>query len=432
MARIQPTPGAESADGAGAAPGAATGRRKAVRYAVPVVVAGVAASAIGIGSALASSGAPDLPKISAQDLIAKMAASDTQQMSGTVKVSTDLGLPALPSGLSMGGGAKGGKGGDASPQAKLTELASGTHTLRVAADGPDKQRVSIVEQSAEYSVVRNGDQVWAYDSASNTAYHSKAQQEQHGGKGREQAHGGMPGDVKDVSPQEMAKKALAAADDTTAVTVDGTAKVAGRDAYQLVIKPKQSETTVDSIRIAVDAKNGVPLKFTLSPKGGGKAVVDASFTKVDFGKPAADTFSFTPPKGAKVTEAGKDAKGGGKEEKGGRLPEGMNGLDGLTGGAGHQGGSKVIGKGWASIAEFKGDKAAVPGKGKSQGAGKNADKNADASKLLDSFGSKVTGGFGSGRVFSTRVVNALMTDDGRVYVGAVSKDALIKAADAAK
>ncbi|WP_414168709.1 LolA family protein [Streptoverticillium reticulum] len=428
MARIQPTPGAEGADGAGTLPGGATGRRKAVRYAVPVVVAGVAASAIGIGSALASSGAPDLPKISAQDLIAKMAASDTQQMSGTVKISTDLGLPALPSGLSMGGDTKGKAKEGASPQAKLTELASGTHTLRVAADGPDRQRLSIVEQSAEYSVVRNGDQVWAYDSASNTAYHSKAQQEQHGGKG---PHGGMPGDVKDASPQEMAKKALAAADDTTAVTVDGTAKVAGRDAYQLLIKPKQSETTVDSIRIAVDAKNGVPLKFTLAPKGGGKAVVDASFTKVDFGKPAADTFSFTPPKGAKVTEAGKDAKGGkggDKEEKGGRLPEGMNGLDGLTGGAGHQGGSKVIGKGWASIAEFKGDKAAVPGKGKSQGA----DKNGDASKLLDSFGTKVTGDFGSGRVFSTRVVNALMTDDGRVYVGAVSKDALVKAANAAK
>ncbi|MEU7165026.1 DUF2092 domain-containing protein [Streptomyces morookaense] len=434
MARIQPAPGAEGADGAGAAPAGATGRRKAVRYAVPVVVAGVAASAIGIGSALASSGAPDLPKISAQDLIAKMAASDTRQMSGTVKISTDLGLPALPSGLSLGGGAKGGggKGGDASPQAKLTELASGTHTLRVASDGPDKQRLSVVEQSAEYSVVRNGDQVWAYDSASNTAYHSKAQQGQHGGSNSRE---GMPGDVKDASPQELAKKALAAADDTTAVTVDGTAKVAGRDTYQLLIKPKQSETTVGSIRIAVDAKNGVPLKFTLSPKSGGKAVVDASFTKVDFGKPAADTFSFTPPKGAKVTEGGKESgkeggKESGKEAKGGRLPQG---LDGLTGGAGHEGGSKVIGKGWASIAEFKGDKAAaVPGKGKSQGADKNAGKNGDASKLLDSFGSKVTGDFGSGRVFSTRIVNALMTDDGRVYVGAVSKDALIKAADAAK
>ena len=53
----------------------------------------------------------------------------------------------------------------------------------------------------------------------------------------------------------------------------------------------------------MDADNGVPLKFTLTPKSGGKAAIDVGFTKVDFAKPAASTFDFTPPKGAKVTEA---------------------------------------------------------------------------------------------------------------------------------
>ena len=38
----------------------------------------------------------------------------------------------------------------------------------------------------------------------------------------------------------------------------------------------------------------------------------------------------------------------------------------------------------------------------------------------------------SGRVFSTRLVNALITDNGTVYVGAVVKQALIDAANAAK
>ncbi len=46
----------------------------------------------------------------------------------------------------------------------------------------------------------------------------------------------------------------------------------------------------------------MPLKFTLTPAGGGAAVVDAGFTQVSFAKPAASTFDFTPPKGAKVTE----------------------------------------------------------------------------------------------------------------------------------
>ncbi|MFD8996231.1 LolA family protein [Streptomyces abikoensis] len=421
--------------------GPARRRRKAVRYAVPVAVAGVAAATIGIGSALASTGDPDLPKISAQDLIAKMARSDTQQMSGSVKINTDLGLPSLPSGLSFGDGGnkgEGKKGGSApSPQSKLTELAAGSHTLRLAVDGPDKQRVSIVERAAEYSVVRNGDEVWAYDSSSNTVHHSKAPEAQRShGKGAKDDV--LPKDLGGASPQELAKKVLAAADETTAVTVDGTAKVAGRDAYQLLIKPKADDTTVGSIRIAVDAKNGVPLKFTLAAKGGGKAVVDAAFTKVDFGKPGAGTFDFTPPKGAKVTEGGaaghdqkadRDHKADHKDGREGGLP-GMLGMPGTD--AAGAGKSKVLGKGWSSIAEFDAGKdagSALNGKGagKKSAGGKGG---ADAQALLDGFGTKVSGDFGSGRVYSTRIVNALMTDDGKVYIGAVTKDALVKAANA--
>ncbi|MCF3103327.1 outer membrane lipoprotein carrier protein LolA [Streptomyces roseoverticillatus] len=413
MARIEPTHGTDGAADAGEGARRAHGRRKAVRYAVPVAVAGVAAASIGIGTALASSGDPDLPKISAQDLIAKMAKSDTQQLSGTVKVTTDLGLPSLPSGLSLGDAPGGGKAGhgsggkdagaDTSPQAKLTELASGTHTLRVAADGPDKQRLSIVERAAEYSMIRNGGQVWAYDSKSNTVHHSTAPKGAHGGKE-------APQELRGASPQELAKKTLDAVDDSTSVTVDGTAKVAGRDAYQLVLKPKAAETTVGAVRIAVDAKNGVPLKFTLSPKGGGKAVVDAAFTKVDFGKPGADTFDFKPPKGAKVTED----KADGKEHKAG---------PGKDAGAPDLSGMNVLGKSWTSIAELK-----APG-GVGSGAGAKGAKDAGpAGALLDSLGSKVSGSFGSGHVFSTRLVNALVTDDGKVYAGAVTKDALIKAA----
>ncbi|MBB5122827.1 membrane protein [Streptomyces eurocidicus] len=419
---------AGSEDSAAGIPGA-RGRRKAVRYAVPVAVAGVAAASIGIGSALASSGDPDLPKISAEELIAKVAESDVQRMSGSVKFSTDLGLPSLPSGISLGGGAKGGEGkdGDVSPQAKLTELASGTHTLRVAVDGPDKQRLSIVERAAEYSLIRNGDQVWAYDSGSNTVHHSTAPHDKAGKSGRDAKGEALHG----ASPQELAKKALDAVGDSTSVAVDGTAKVAGRDAYQLTVKPKAAESTVGAVRIAVDAKTGTPLKFTLAAKSGGKPVVDAAFTKVDFGRPSASTFDFTPPKGAKVTED-KDFEGR-AGHKGARPGEagGMPGLAGLTGSSGAPG-FEVLGKDWASIAHFTvpkdlgkaADKAADKGAGKAGGAGKSAPDGG----LFEKFGSKVSGPFGSGQIFSTRLVNALITDDGEVYVGAVTKDALVAAA----
>ncbi|MFH9816718.1 outer membrane lipoprotein carrier protein LolA [Streptomyces sp. NPDC017230] len=396
------------------------GRRRAARYVVPVAVMGVAAATIGLVPALADSGDPDLPKVTAEQLIEKIAKSDVQQLSGTVKITTDLGLPdlgGLESGLMSGMSGGPGSGGDedgsaADPSAKLTELVTGTHTLRVAADGPDRQKLSVLENAAEYSLIHDGKDVWGYDSESNEVYHSTVS-------------GSAEQPEKEVSatPKDFADQALKAVDDTTSVTVDGTAQVAGRDAYRLVIKPKQSGSTVGAVTVAVDAKTGTPLKFTLTPASGGAAVVDAGFTKVSFAKPDASTFDFTPPKGAKVTEGDELAKA----PEHGRKAEGdlAKELDGLkeTDGLREKDGLKVIGEGWNSIATFDtGGQGGLP----------TASAGGDLGGFLGSFGDQVKGDFGSGTVFKTRLVNALITDDGKVYAGAVTKDALVKAADAAK
>ncbi|MET9553149.1 DUF2092 domain-containing protein [Streptomyces sp. NPDC006645] len=401
------------------------GRRRAARYVVPVAVAGITAATIGLVPALASTGDPDLPKISAAELIEKIAASDTEQLSGHVKITTDLGIPALGGlGGSAAGtfapkaGAEGAEegGSAAEPSGRLMELASGEHTLRVAADGPDKQRLSILDSAAEYSLIHNGGEVWAYDSASNEAYHAKApagaaKGSEKGAKGKDQA---APEDLP-ATPQDFAQEALKAAGDTTSVTVDGTARIAGRDAYQLVIKPKQAGSTIGSIKVAVDSKTGTPLKFTLLPSSGGKAAIDVGFTKVDFSKPAASTFDFTPPKGAKVTEAD-EAKAAGKgKDQSHKAPEDLKGLGSEP---------NVIGEGWTTVVQLD-----TGGVGP---AAASKDMPAQAREFVDALGDKVEGKFGSGTVFKTRLVNALMTDDGKVYVGAVTKDALVKAADAEK
>ncbi|MEU9445262.1 sigma-E factor regulatory protein RseB domain-containing protein [Streptomyces sp. NPDC048304] len=379
------------------------GRRRAARYAVPVAVVGVAAATIGLVPALAASGDPDLPKITAQQLIEKIAKSDVQQMSGTVRIDTDLGLPdlgGLENSLASGAAKGSGDGSPADPQSKLTELVSGTHTLRVAADGPEKQKLSLLESGSEYSLIHNGSNVWGYDSKSNEVYHGTSAD-----SGKE--HRAEP----PATPKDFADQALKSVDDTTSVTVDGTERVAGRDAYKLLVKPRQSGTTVGAISIAVDAKTGMPLKFTLTPKSGGAAVLDVGFAQVSFAKPAASTFAFTPPKGAKVTEQKQDTAPGKHERAAGEgFGKGMNGSD-------------VLGKGWTSIATFDtGAKGGLP----------SGSKAGDLGGFLGSLGDKVSGGFGKGTVFSTRLVNALITDDGKVYVGAVTKDALVKAADAGK
>ncbi|MDQ0405667.1 DUF2092 domain-containing protein [Streptomyces sp. NPDC000349] len=383
-------------------------RRKAARYVVPVAVMGVAAATIGLVPALADSGDPDLPKVTAEELVQKIAESDVQQLSGTVRISTDLGLPdlgglesGLMSGMSGGPGGDGkGEGSSADPSAKLTQLVSGSHTLRVAADGPDRQKVSLLEDAAEYSLIHDGKDVWGYDSKSNEVYHSTSD-------GAERPEKDVP-----ATPKDFADQALKSIDDTTSVKVGGTAQVAGRDAYRLVVEPRQKGSTVGAITVAVDAETGTPLKFTLTPASGGAAVVDAGFTKVSFAKPDASTFDFTPPKGAKVTEADEKAT---KAPEHGRKAEGdlAKELDGL----------KVIGEGWNSIAAFD-----TGGQGLPTGAAGGGDLGG----FLGSLGDQVKGDFGSGTVFKTRLVNALITEDGKVYAGAVTKDALVKAANAAK
>ncbi|MFB7175090.1 outer membrane lipoprotein carrier protein LolA [Streptomyces sp. NPDC056254] len=395
--------------------------RKAARYAVPVAVAGVAAASVAMVPAFANSGGPDLPKVTAQQLIEKVAASEVEQLSGTAKISTDLGLPKLASGLLGGGGVA---GGSANPEDKVAQLANGTHTFRVAADGEDRQRLTFLDGKNEYSLIHNGDDVWGYDSKSNEVFHEKASSADRAGKGEGKEH--KTGDRLAASPQKLAEEILAAAGPTTDISVGETAQVAGRDAYQLVLKPKQAGSTVGSVQIAVDAGNGVPLRVRLLSAQGGKPIVDAGFTKVDFAKPSADTFAFTPPKGAKVTEG---ADGHGQGDKGGAFKalESFPGLDGLAGGPGGKGDVKVLGEGWATIARID------SGAGRSLKDLEN-DKNApkEAKQFLDSLGDKVNGKFGEGRVMSTRLFNVLVTDDGKVYAGAVTKDSLVKAADADK
>ncbi|WP_405586058.1 LolA family protein [Streptomyces sp. NBC_01190] len=423
---------------------------KAARYAVPFAVAGIAAATILLVPALADAGSPSLPSITAEQLLTKIAGSDTRTVSGSVKVTTDLGLPAALSGVSGGlfggsapAGSGSGGGSPAAPQAQLTQLLAGSHQLHVAADGPDRQKISVIEPAAEYSVIHNGAQLWAYDSGSDQAYHQTLPRPA-AGAGQDRLSGGVPGVLGDLpfpaTPQAAAREVLKAARGTASITVDGTARVAGHSAYELVVTPRHADaTTVGAIRIAVDGKTGVPLRFTLIPKGGGEAVFDIGFTKVSFAEPAASTFSFTPGKGVKVTEGGKPASGPAASGKG--TPSGTPAAPGGRGGSADgaaAGQPTLIGQGWDTIAVVT-TKDAVPsgGLGKpGKGAAKDAkdakgDQDSGALNLLNSFGKRVSGSYGAGTLFHTRLVNALLTDDGTIYVGAVTESALTDAASAA-
>ncbi|MFJ9609172.1 outer membrane lipoprotein carrier protein LolA [Kitasatospora sp. NPDC101176] len=409
-------------------------RRTAIRAGVPLAIAAVIATGIGLVPALAADSPPDLPTLTAEQVVAKALGSEAQTLSGTVSVSTDLGLPTQLLGAAAGGiGAAAGRGGGdssaADPQAKLLGLLGGDQTLRIAVDGPDRQRVDLMENMSGYTVVHNGDQAWAWDSTTNTALHLTGQAARHAA-GTGGAHPGAPLTGVPTTPQEAARQFLTGSAGTTAVTVSGTANVAGQKAYQLSVKPTQSGSTVAEVRISVAAENGVPLAVVV--KGvDGSTVLDVRFTDVSFAKPAGKTFDFTVPKGAKVTEekaGGGSAPGAGGEDAAGKGRAGGENAGKGEAGRGHDG-VNVVGEGWTAVVSAKlpdGTVEAPKTDGKQGKQGKHGDRGPalNPQALVKSLGKPVNGG----TLISTKVVNVLVTDDGRVFAGAVTLPVLQHAA----
>ncbi|MFJ1703448.1 outer membrane lipoprotein carrier protein LolA [Kitasatospora sp. NPDC088346] len=389
-----------------------TRRRTTVRVLVPVGVAAAVAAGVGLVPALASDSQPNLPPITAEQLVAKVLGSETDTFSGTVKVKADLGLPTQL--LGMAGGGRGG-----SPQEKAVELLGGEHTLQVAADGPDRQRVGLLGNLSGYEVIHNGDQVWAWDSVHNEAYHATAPKGgAHGGAARTPLGSGMP------TPQELARQFLAAGAGTTSVTVDGTVEVAGRAAYKLSVKPTQTGSTIREVRISVDAERGVPLAVLVQGSDGSR-VLDAHFGSVSFARPAAKTFEFSLPKGAKVTEAEDAGRDAGAAPAAPSAPAAPAAHEGPKG-AGSAPDVNVVGEGWTSVLTTRLPDAraaaaageGAPGKGGHGGAPQNLQS------LAGSLGKPV----GGGTLVSTKLLNVLITDDGRVFAGAVTLPVLQSAA----
>ncbi|WP_063772060.1 LolA family protein [Kitasatospora mediocidica] len=410
-------------------------RRAALRLLVPVAVAAVAVAGVNLVPALASDGSPTLPQLTAEQLIGKALGSDTQQLSGTVQVSADLGIPSELLSLTGHGGAaaavtgtagaaggsgqaKEANGSAASPESRLTALLAGSHTLRVAVDGPDKQRIALVESLAEYDVIHNGDQLWAWDSSSNSALHLSAPQ------GAEAKHpSSAPLTGLPTTPQEVARQFLAQSAASSTVAVSGTATVAGRSAYELSLKPKQTGSTIGEVRIAVDSATGTPLAVVATGTSG-NTILDVHFSDVSLGQPAAKTFTFTPPPGATVTDqrAGQKAAVGGAAKpqnspkdtpKGQRAP-----LDKAA--------PQLIGSDWTTVLSFHlpSDEGSAAVTGTAQGAKGRKLSGLSASSLVKSLGKPVAGG----ELISTKVLNILVTDDGRVYAGAVTLPVLQTAA----
>lgn len=111
-------------------------------------------------------------------------------------------------------------------------------------------------------------------------------------------------------PGQVASQLLSSIGPTTAVTVTTTAYVAGRPVYELNVSPRNPQSLVGRIVIAVDSKTGLPLRVQVFARGATSVALSFGFTQISYAAPAASNFDFKPPKGAKIkTVSGGNALG---------------------------------------------------------------------------------------------------------------------------
>ncbi len=406
-------------------------RRPGLRWLVPGVALATIAG-VAVLRPVVADASTGLEPLSARELLVKAQQARPVPMSGTVTQRLDLGLPDLPAGMT-------GHPGTAS----LSSLVSGTRTWQVWYAGPHQARLALIGRASESDIIRNGQDVWVWSSAEKTArrYQLPASVDKRSAtesgtsptaptaEARRQealtAHG-LP---DPTDPGAVADWALAQLDPTTTVETTSLDQVAGRSVYGLRLIPKESNSLIASVQLALDGKTFVPLAVQVNSTKLDKPAIDIAYSRVSFDKPANSVFEFTPPPGTDVTTtdlsrklADKPGAMGGSKPHGRTAPGSTPDATSDPQGAAHR--PTVAGTGWGRVVAGR-----LPADAMSDSTGTTTgSRGATASpqELLQLL-PKTSGSWGTGRVLDGTLFSAVLTDDGRYAAGPVSPDTLYAA-----
>ena len=236
------------------------------------------------------------------------------------------GLPALP-------GSSAARRRSASPRWSPAPTRCGSGTpARTSSGSP------CLGTLGESDVVRNGTDVWAWSSARTTPPPTTRCPPAHG----DQARRASPRRSRRDDPAAGRRAALAAIDPTTTVTTDGTATVAGRAAYELVLAPKDPARWSARCGSPSTASSTSRSGCRSSPRARPTPAFEVGFTSVDFDDAGAADFALHPAAGRHGHRARRcRARAGARRRRrlahgrrsrrrtvdGGRAPGGRQGLD---------------------------------------------------------------------------------------------------------
>lgn len=391
-----------------------------------VTVAGViAAGAIALPM---QASAVDLPERSVADLLAAMDDS-VAGFSGSVTKTSNLGLPELemsqmmseemiadmeermPEGFE-----------DFVPQLveqnPLTDAISfvaGSDTIRVYAS-EEGFRAQILDPMSQRDIIVNNDGMYSYNAKTNTVL-TRSIDGEVDKPTLDELNSEVELDL--TNPDELASALLAEADGTAAITVGADHRVAGQDAYRLVVTPESSVSLVERIDISIDANTGLGLGVQVYSTQQSDVAFSVAFDTISYDTPEASIFAFSPPPGATVETLEfpaevestltqlqrEDLSDTEKEALLESLKTDMQAefAPGVT--------SNTLGEGFDTVLTMNQLPEMFP-------------IDILDSELLADFSTPVDGG----TVFSTPLSNTLLTDSGEVYTGAVSVEYLLQLA----
>lgn len=379
----------------------------------------VAPSVIAAGAifAAAPASAIDLPDVTAEELLLIMD-GEMVDFSGTVLKTSNLGLPALEMSSMMSQDAVDDMAErmpegfeDFVPQlieqnalTQLVELAAGTHTMRVYASDLG-MRVQVMDQMGQRDLLVTEDGFWAYDAAAATAWSGSADDVTQ--SSLEDAKRQWQQEL--ASPEELVNALLDEARLSSTVSVGQDHEVAGRSAYQLIVSPNSSVSLIDQVVVSVDSETGMALDVKVFSREDSEAAFEVGFESIRFATPDADIFSFTPPPGTTViVEEVPEALRALQAEYAGRT---LTEADreqlraDLRAAAEAEGmpSPELLGDEWESVMYL----AQVPS---------DIPLEMLETELFADLVTEVAGGV----VFSTPILNVLVTDSGEIFAGSVT------------
>ena len=391
-----------------------------------VTVAGViAAGAIALPM---QASAVDLPERSVAELLAAMDES-VEGFSGSVTKTSNMGLPELemsqmmseemvadmeermPEGFE-----------DFVPQLveqnPLTDAISflaGTDTIRVYAS-EEGFRAQILDPMSQRDVIVNKDAFYSYNAKTNTVL-TRSIDGDFDKPTLDELNSEVELDL--TNPDELASALLEEAEGKATITVGADHRVAGQDAYRLVVTPESSVSLVERIDISVDANTGLGLGVQVYSTEQSDVAFSVAFDTISYDTPEASIFAFSPPPGATVetlefpaevestlTELQReDLTDAEKEALLESLKADMEAefAPGVT--------TETLGEGFDTVLTMNQLPEAFP-------------LEMLENEILADFSTEVDGG----TVFSTPLSNTLLTDSGEVYTGAVSVEYLLELA----